>query len=315
MTILLCDKCNRTITVDSVSILPNSRCIITKFCKGILHVTNAETPALDLDHQLQDYSARAKLYVHEQPLASYRWLINHNLNTHPKIHVYRAVVNDSKLSHIELDSDDYVIDHKSNVLTVVEFADNISGIAHAISSETANDIEPLPTTTISYLQLTSNTILTIATPLTDADETQMTVTFGFISPTSNSLISVPIVFNAHKLGSSISLFDTPWKTAQLISVNGRLYRVRSTILSLHLKNNKISSGTPFTILDNSDCIILTGNEPRTELVDISNTVALVKNIMAANTTNCVVSDNELLVDAKLSISYNPKLIIIKTIQE
>lgn len=320
ITIYQCDKCTRTIELvesDSELALVN-KCIITKLCKGSLKKSGNRSTGLvgkptPIVEGLDDYEPKSRLYVHEQKLSTSVWRINHKLSSDPIVYVYfNSVDSSGKQGYMQLDSDTYVVNIIDKDTVTIEFANNSIGVAHLIAQSSIN-IPPTVAAPVELQQITANTILTIATPIIPTDEAIQSYNMSFIRTTDSVVLTGNISFAAHKFNESLALFNTPWRTTQLITWNNRIYRVRSIRVNTIVNTIGIEDGAPFYFTDNPDILILTSKAPYSDPIDISQYVLTPDKITNPNTTR--LSSNELLVDNNLAFLYPPGIKLLKTVFE
>lgn len=319
VVIYTCDTCKRDIEIvekDTVlSLIQN--CIITQNCKGSLYKTGVRpngvmgkpTPVVE---GLEDYSKRGRLYVHEQLLPSSSWVINHNLNTNPIVYAYLKAV-DGKYK--QLDQDQYVVTIDNQDTIVVEFAEKSIGIVHVVARP--NVEQPLVTVSdVTTNQASANTIWTIATPVLGYDdELIQSYAVTFTAPSTSQTTTVNIPFTAHKKDTSIALFDSPWRNAQLIIWNDILYRVRSVRITNILSANPIENKSPFYFVDAPDILILTSKSPYESDTDMANEVVYVPDMPRNAFTRNRVSDSELYVETRMITDIFPTLQVYRTISQ
>jgi hypothetical protein len=273
-----CSACKRSIEiVDNDNALTFvDRCVITQFCKGTLSKVNTKSGSLvsnatDLVDGLQDYIKTDRMYSYTQTLPSSSWKITHDLNSNPLTYVYIKSINNT---YTPIDDDNYVVTVLDSNNVIIEFADSIVGIAHLISRGNAE--QKIIADQQQTVQGSANGILTIATPVIVNDQLSISYNITSISPVSNTPSTHSVSFLAHKYQNSISLFNTPWKDAQLITWNNSLYRVRSVRISNVLSSGDIQDRSPFYFTDNPDILILLSNSPYTDPVDINKSVYVVQ---------------------------------------
>lgn len=310
LTLYTCNTCQKSkqFTEEQLISLQPSRCTITDNCKGTMYLDHINSSSLINN---SPYGSRKRFFEHTQTVGAYKWNIDHNLQSYPDVQVFRQVVINEKLDYLLMDPNDYVVTHAENK-TTIEFAEKINGIAHLIAKASADHIINTTSTTVEYIQATANTILTIATPYKLVDDIQTTILISAINNTTGKETDIDMVLTAHKLNTNISLFDTPWKDSQVISINNKFYRVRSIRFANFCTNNHISDGSPIFFNNDSESLILLSSYPYLDSVDKS---TLVIPISGLRDYSCKVSKNELTVDASASVQYSLKPIIVKTIQD
>src|SRR5512139_2046272 len=95
-TVYECDVCKRRQRVPTnrqgIDVLP--RCNITAGCKGLLHRVTAlrdiaSTPTAPPEIEgVSDWYQRNVLHIHQQPIRSDRWVVTHNLQNIPILHIF-----------------------------------------------------------------------------------------------------------------------------------------------------------------------------------------------------------------------------------
>lgn len=322
VTIYSCDTCKREIELiennNSITLVNN--CIITQHCKGTLTKTGSRPngvigkPTTTVDG-LEDFQQQARLVIHNQTLPSSSWLIDHDLDCNPIVYVYQSSkTTDNKNAYTQLSSDQYVLIIENQKSIKIQFADNTIGIVHVIARPNNNNPDPVVDTQ-QNIQVSANTILTIATPILTDDALVQTFNIAFTSPSTSRTSIVAVSFTAHKFDQSLALFNTPWRNTQLIVWNDRLFRVRSVRITDIINSNIIEDGSPFYFVDNPDAIILTSQSPFENEADVNDDVVYIPDIAQNTFSKNQIIDSEALVDVSLLIDYFPKLQITKTIND
>lgn len=320
VTAYQCDKCKRQLElVDSQqTITIVNKCIITKNCKGKLQLVERKYDGIigkpsQYEQNIEDYVIAPRLYVHTQVLPASVWKIKHKLSTNPIVVVYVNSNIDGKQSYREVPTEDIVVDVVDENNITVYFANNQIGIVHVISRSSI-DVDPVAEKHITLNQITSNGILTIGVPIHLATSIQYQTQITIYDPSTNQPLVFTTIFTAHKFNDQISLFDTPWKDAQVVATNGVIYKCYSVRVSNIFGAVTIQNGSYFKI-DNSDVIILTSNQPHQLSADIKSHIVIPSSLnnLPINATRF---DNfELLVDEDSFILYYPGVKILQTIRE
>lgn len=324
-----CDTCRREVDIvrNERGLDTVKRCVITNGCKGSLfQVAERNTsvygrPLEDVEG-LDNYRQRNVLYIHEQLLSSTNWIINHNLNTNPTVVVYIDFVEPSgRRTYRMLDPDDYVVTFSDGDNISIEFATGTTGLAHIIARSSNPRKVDIQSVVRSWYQVTANSILTVGIKydkdpaLMDAD-TVTDRTLYFISPSTSEVISTNVPFTSHKSKGEIALFNTPWQDANVIFVNGSLYKVKSARVNDILNSLNIEDGSPFYFDDPTNMIILTSVPPYSSLnVDASLKKAFDPSTLGTTSlsANSRVTDSQLTIDETQSMEYHPPIKIIERI--
>lgn len=315
ISVFQCDTCARSINIDETSQIVSSRCVITKYCKGTLrkqfNKSYKHNNNLTVVDGIDNYEKTSRLYKHTQKLPSSTWNIQHNLNSISNVIIYVNAIVNEKQTLKQIDSDSYVILKNEPNLIIVQFENPILGQAHVITSNNTTYTSTKETVT-TLSQLTANGFLTLAVPVSEIDAEKAIFELNFIAPSSNKVTSADITFNAHKYQSSVSLFNTPWKNAQLIVWNDTLYRVHSIRTQNIFNQLYIEDQSNFFFTDPKGSLILTSNNPYEVFADTSQKIIKCELLTSRNDiTFC--SSGDWMVDDKLKIVYPPEIQIIKTI--
>lgn len=302
-----CDTCRQQIEIsaDNNSIQLLNRCIITQGCTGELHTTlTANNPKSEIDYQ-----ARNVLYEHNQLLPSDTWTISHALGADPITYVYRDQLDENgKKAHALLDPDDYELFYIDSNTTAIKFSIAQSGIAHSLARSSNVVVETNTSDGDEFIQVTANSILTIAKKIDDDLEQTSTHIINFTSPSTGEVRPIPLTFHSHKYNNDIALFNTPWKGTDELYVGGYGYKVQSVRMDSVIASNAIEDGSPF-FFDDSNFIILISNNPYENAVDISldpyvNVTGLTEKSL--NITAKVTGD-ELSIEKQHTSSYHPNI--------
>lgn len=259
-TVYQCDVCNRkswfTITVDSVGLLPI--CNITEKCPGIMRkvLSRSEvlkTPIFTPEIQgVVDWSQRKVLYNQDFNYPLNVWVIQHNLQCIPNIHVYDKSINDSVSSSNIIDSSLYTIVVIDEDTLTVTFNDQkmYSGSVQCVASSSRNTLtKPKVDSTIILSPLSNNMgEITIAVD----NNPPNTIEFIFINNITNINPTVSITYILNGFPSK----DSPWYGTSQVFVDGKQYRVYSFNLLTDVnakqvfENGLIDQGA--TVYANSD---------------------------------------------------------------
>lgn len=318
VTLYTCDTCKRELEVvqndSALSLVQN--CVITQGCKGSLYKTGVrpngvigkQTPVVE---GLSDYKQQGRLFIHEQTLPSSAWVINHDLNTNPIVYTYLKAIDGQ---YTQLDQDQYVVNIIDQNNITVEFADNSIGIVHIIARPNI-DQPPVEAAPVETQQFSANTIWTIASPILEEDELVQAYDITFTSPSNSQSVTVPVEFTAHKKDDNIALFNTPWRNAQLVVWNDKLYRVRSVRITNVTNANPIEDGSPFYFVDNPNIIILSSSAPYETDTDINNKVVYVPDLPQNAFTRNRFNESELVIETGYVTDIFPALQVYKTISQ
>lgn len=273
-----CDVCNRRIRTPTnrhgLDVV--QRCTITAGCQGKLHrVTSLKdinsTPAFPPEVVgVQDWFARNILYTHQQPIRTAVWIIQHNLQNVPVLHVFVHRTVDGETVLVE--QDPAGIDIIDANTTRVTFTSAESGQAQCVSLSTKNTTNYNNTLStnesLDVVQLSSDVgELTVAT--LDSSET-VDITLTFLSSevtniTYSGIDNVPSIYS-------------PWIGANSVIVNGKRYTVRSFNLTqtlpapAYFSTGVVVNGTSFfvskindTLVGTNDVLFLLSNAPHTNV--------------------------------------------------
>lgn len=245
-----CDVCKRRERVPTnrqgLDVMP--RCNITAGCKGSLHRVTAlrdinSTPSFPPEVEgVPDWFQRNVLYIHEQPIRSDTWVVKHNLQNIPILHIF---VSRETPSGTTLEPYDNVTTEIVDANTlIVRFLSAQSGQVQCISLVSKN--------AINYTSRASQVETSIPVSSTSGEVTIATLA-------TDSLVDFQIRFST-TLGTTVEyvgIDDVPslqsaWAGVDAVIVNGRRYVVRSfnivngSTASL-FSTGTIPSGTSFTI--------------------------------------------------------------------
>lgn len=268
-----CDVCKRRERVPTnrqgLDVMP--RCNITAGCKGSLHRVTAlrdisNTPSFPPEVEgVSDWFQRNVLYTHQQPIRSDTWVVNHNLQNIPILHIF---VTRETAAGTTLEPYDNVTTTIVDANTlIVHFPSAQSGQVQCVSLVSKNVVNYTsralqPETSIPASSSTGE--ITIATLATDA-LVDIQIKFSTAVGTTAEYVGI----------DDVPSIQSAWAGVDAIIVNGRRYVVRSfnivngSTASL-FSTGVIPSGTSFTIskingtqILPNQVLILLSNPPHT----------------------------------------------------
>lgn len=268
-----CDVCKRRERVPTnrqgLDVMP--RCNITAGCKGSLHRVTAlrdinNTPSFPPEVEgVPDWYQRNVLYTHEQSIRSDTWVVKHNLQNIPILHI---LVSRETTSGTTLEPyDNVTIEIVDANTLILRFPSAQSGQAQCVSLVSKNVVNYVSRTTTTDVSIPASSAygeITIATLATDP------------------LIDLQLRFST-TLGTTVEyvgIDDVPsvqsaWAGVSAVIVNGRRYVVRSFNIvsgsaSSLFSTGAIPSGTSFTVskingtqLLPNQVLLLLSNTPHT----------------------------------------------------
>lgn len=265
IVIYQCDRCKRTIQLpqNEQGLEVMGKCVITESCHGNLifqktlltYKTGQATP---LAPGLEDWVQRKALFTFTQTLKSTTWKVDHGLGVNPSVKTY-VLDNTGKL--VQKDPLSIVYNDPNNL--TITFNDQEEGVAQCIARSTAplggniTSVSP----TIPATQVSTNGILTIATPNLNTVATMM---IQLLAPTTFAPLNIATL--TFSLLPSIS---SPWGDTDTISIFGLVYKVQTVDIAVVLDTLSLPNFTPFYItsvfaggpIALSDVYLLLGNTP------------------------------------------------------
>lgn len=308
-----CTQCKKSILINSNirGVDFTNHCVITPLCSGQL--VNASATATQSSAIRR--TPRNVLFIFKQQLSESVWKVAHNLNSNPSIQVYVDTVIDGKSVKKLMLPDEYVVTYNTPNSVTIEFATQVTGEVHLISRSSNPVTADSTDSTTSYESISTNGIITIAVIVRDEPLTSLPLTITTISPSIGTAAIIEIELNPHKLGSNISLFDTPWQSTDTITVNGQLFKLYSGRISDTITQNSIEPGSPFSLhIPDHGIILLTKPPYETDVdVDVNNTISIDTIVINEIAPTSVTSSNGFLVDSTLLSTYHPPIKTITTI--
>lgn len=271
-----CDVCNRQTllpqSIGGLNQLPN--CVITLGCLGKLRKVANQTNRTQLLKNsaevsgLTDWVQRNALYTHIQSISSTQWIIKHNMNNNPTVHLYKQFDNSDVLNNVLFADRIEPIDPNT---TAVYFSTPTSGVAQCVNLRSTNVINPNPLEVVvqkqSTMMLSSDSgEITIATLLSDQT---VSLTLNFVNQSTPTYISYLGITNVPSIQS-------PWIGSNIAIINGRQYTIRSFNLTQNraaqqvFNTGMIPNGTPWFVsgynnlpVERNQVLMLLGNSPNT----------------------------------------------------
>jgi len=158
-----CDTCKREIELieNKTGLTTTSRCIITKNCRGGLYFVkrnpnNVRESLPKYDRELDDYTPRKLLHVHDQSIENTDWIIRHGFGESTVFIVYGS-------TGTVLPPEDYVITTIEPGVSLVKFPFKSIGTVHVLT-RTGGSVAEIDTTQIFDVLLSDNGTLTFAIP-------------------------------------------------------------------------------------------------------------------------------------------------------
>lgn len=224
MTIFTCSVCGKSTQIDTTSSLVFTNCLLTAHCSGRLYRNANASDGAKVTSTVNRY----KLEILTQPLLSKVWVSSYRTTTIPYVLVYQLNANGG---YTQLKTGFSVsINSSSNLVITLNTA--TSGVAHIISN-TSFKLPELVQPDTEYVQLSANSILTIASNSTNDTITKVVT---YTDPETNSLTTSNLTFTAHKSSIGVSIFNTPWKNVESVILESKPFRVFSCNISQSIPN-------------------------------------------------------------------------------
>lgn len=268
-----CDICKRRSRVPTnrqgLDVMP--RCNITSGCKGYLHRVTAlrdvnSTPSTPPEIEgVQDWYQRNVLYTHQQPIRSEMWVVEHNLQNIPVMHLF--VERESSTGVTLEPYTNFTTEVVDANTLIIRFATAQSGQVQCVSLVSKNAVNyitrPSTSTGASIPASSTSGEITIAT-LDTTHLVDIQLNFAAVGTTVGyvGVDNIPSVQSA-------------WIGVNHIIVNGRKYTVRSFNIASGsaaelFATGVIPSGTAFafsqingTIIQPNQVLVLLSNTPHT----------------------------------------------------
>lgn len=226
-TVYQCDVCNRkswfTVTNDSVGLLPI--CNITAKCPGIMRKVLSRSEVLKTPiftpevANVVDWTQRKVLHNQTFNYPLNVWIIIHNLQAIPNIHVYEY--NSITETNDLLDDSVYtlaIVDENTMTVTFKNQAMK-QGSVQCVASNSRNTIAKKPVDTSATLIPVSTTSGQITVAVTNG----LPVTLTFINNMTNIYPTVSINYILNGAPSQ----DSPWYGTPKVFIDGKQYTVYS----------------------------------------------------------------------------------------
>lgn len=244
-----CDVCKRRIRVPTnrqgMDVMP--RCNITAGCRGLLRrVTTLQdinsTPATPPEVEgVQDWYQRNVLYTHQQPIRSDSWVVEHNLQNIPIVHVF--VYRDVGDGPVLVPFTEVTVETVNANTSILRFPSAESGQVQCVSLVSKN--------VVNYTSETSQ--VTSDIPVSSASGEVTIATLD-----ASSLLDIQLTFSntmksvVNYVGvDNVPTVESAWVGTNSVIVNGRKYTVRSFNITSGapqlFATDVIPSGTSFVI--------------------------------------------------------------------
>lgn len=281
MSIYTCDVCGKSTIIDTSSNIFYTGCLLTSHCKGRLRV-NRNPSTITSTQSVPRYA----LDVISQPLLSREWRGDFNVSVQPTILVYKQ----TGVGSYDQITSGFSILIDSNDDLILKFDEPTAGIAHIITHTSYRALERAQVA-VAFEPITYNGVLTIAVPVNI--QTPINPVISIVDPGTNTVISTNLTVTAHKSSAGITLFNTSWKTADSVTIEGIEHKVYSCIVPTQVA---LYDGQ-YELL--SDYPILLSREPHTDIVDTDRKKCVPSGLITGSMTR-----TELLIDSTQKSVYN-----------
>lgn len=208
-------------------------CTITSGCKGKLNRLTLikdiiSTPTLTPSVSgLQDWFQRKVLYTHSQNISSNNWIVPHELNNKPTIHVftYKSIDGVKQLIPTVPDSITTIDSNK----TQISFVRAETGIAQciALASQNVTNDPTRSTAAITGDKVQYSNNIGVITIATLNDDPTISIMLTFMVSNQDPVTIIYDYITAHTTVSS------PWANTSKIYVNGKTYTTRTLDIVNH----------------------------------------------------------------------------------